>query len=68
MPVHSLKLEMVFSSPELTLEEMMLKTLGAKCSTGGTREVPGPERPSAHSGGRQDAALRARVDTGLRAA
>lgn len=59
---------MVFSSPELTLEEMKLKTLGAKCSTGGTREVPGPKGPSAHCGSRQDAALRAGVNTALRAA
>lgn len=49
MPLHSLKLE-VFSSTELMLEEM--KTLGAKCSTGGTREALGPKRPSAHSGGK----------------
>lgn len=40
MPLHSLKLE-VFSSTELMLEEM--KTLGAKCSTGGTREALGPK-------------------------
>lgn len=70
MPLYRLKLEMFFSSSELTLQEMKLKTLGAKCSTGGTREVPGPERPSAHSFSREDAALRTgvAVDTGLRAA
>lgn len=68
VPLYRLKLEMFFSSSELTLQEMTFKTLGAKCSTGGTREVPGPKRPGAQSCGRQDAALRAGVDTGLRAA
>lgn len=37
------------SGPLVTLWEMKLKTSGAKCSTGGTRAVPGPERPAAHS-------------------
>lgn len=71
MPQCRLKLEMV-SSPWadpwwVTLREMKLKTLGAKCSTGGTRAIPGSTRPGAQW--RQvRCSFDSWVDTGLGAA